>query len=155
MIFISSFKKHFVLLAREHLVQTDPALLGALLLNNRRMSYFMELKTSDLLLSTTWKSYDDIFLLKPLWCFQVEELYDAYCIQRRLRDGASKMVAAFNSATGSREARESLSEANKGYREYTEASDWSQDRMATETLSLVSVCPQTFLSQTLKEQFPV
>lgn len=51
---------------------------------------------------------------------KVEELYDAYCIQRRLRDGASKMVAAFNSATGSREARESLSEANKGYRECTE-----------------------------------
>uniref|UniRef100_A0A1A8KA19 Family with sequence similarity 65, member A n=1 Tax=Nothobranchius kuhntae TaxID=321403 RepID=A0A1A8KA19_NOTKU len=51
---------------------------------------------------------------------KVEELYDAYCIQRRLRDGASKMVAAFNSATGSKEARESLSEANKGYREYTE-----------------------------------
>ncbi|XP_022072459.1 rho family-interacting cell polarization regulator 1-like [Acanthochromis polyacanthus] len=51
---------------------------------------------------------------------KLEELYDAYCIQRRLRDGASKMVAAFNSATGSREARESLSEANKGYRECTE-----------------------------------
>ncbi|KAK5873928.1 hypothetical protein PBY51_018924 [Eleginops maclovinus] len=51
---------------------------------------------------------------------KVEELYDAYCIQRRLRDGASKMVAAFNVATGSREARESLSEANKGYRECTE-----------------------------------
>ncbi|XP_029935427.1 rho family-interacting cell polarization regulator 1-like isoform X2 [Myripristis murdjan] len=51
---------------------------------------------------------------------KVEELYDAYCIQRRLRDGASKMVAAFNSTTGSREARESLSEANKGYRECTE-----------------------------------
>ncbi|XP_008335162.1 rho family-interacting cell polarization regulator 1-like [Cynoglossus semilaevis] len=51
---------------------------------------------------------------------KVEELYDAYCIQRRLRDGASKMVAAFNSATGSREARESLSEANKGFKECTE-----------------------------------
>ncbi|XP_074474721.1 uncharacterized protein LOC141757791 [Sebastes fasciatus] len=51
---------------------------------------------------------------------KVDELYDAYCIQRRLRDGASKMVAAFNCATGSREARESLSEANKGYRECTE-----------------------------------
>ncbi|XP_026233906.1 rho family-interacting cell polarization regulator 1-like [Anabas testudineus] len=51
---------------------------------------------------------------------KVEELYEGYCIQRRLRDGASKMVAAFNSATGSREARESLSEANKGYRECTE-----------------------------------
>ncbi|XP_062242509.1 rho family-interacting cell polarization regulator 1-like isoform X2 [Platichthys flesus] len=51
---------------------------------------------------------------------KVDELYDAYCIQRRLRDGACKMVAAFNSATGSKEARESLSEANKGYRECTE-----------------------------------
>ncbi|AWP01628.1 putative protein FAM65A-like [Scophthalmus maximus] len=51
---------------------------------------------------------------------KVDELYDAYCIQRRLRDGASKMVAAFNLATGSKEARESLSEANKGYRECTE-----------------------------------
>ncbi|XP_057716664.1 rho family-interacting cell polarization regulator 1 [Corythoichthys intestinalis] len=51
---------------------------------------------------------------------KVEELYDAYCIQRRLRDGASKMVAAFNSATGSKEARESLSEANRGFRECTE-----------------------------------
>lgn len=58
-----------------------------------------------------------------MFAFQVEELYDAYCIQRRLRDGASKMVAAFNSASGSKEARESLSEANKGYRECTEASN--------------------------------
>ncbi|KAF3832602.1 hypothetical protein F7725_026267 [Dissostichus mawsoni] len=52
---------------------------------------------------------------------KVEELYDAYCIQRRLRDGASKMVAAFNVAVGSREARESLSEANKGYRDELES----------------------------------
>ncbi|XP_004067380.1 rho family-interacting cell polarization regulator 1 isoform X2 [Oryzias latipes] len=51
---------------------------------------------------------------------KVEELYDAYCIQRRLRDGASKMVAAFNSAAGSKEARESQNEANRGYRECTE-----------------------------------
>lgn len=67
----------------------------------------------------------DALLLWLIWrcttsLLQVEELYDAYCIQRRLRDGASKMVAAFNSATGSREARESLSEANKGYKECTE-----------------------------------
>lgn len=51
---------------------------------------------------------------------KVEELYDAYCMQRRLRDGANKMVAAFNSASSSKEARESLSEATRGYREYTE-----------------------------------
>ncbi|KAJ7986164.1 hypothetical protein DPEC_G00347940 [Dallia pectoralis] len=51
---------------------------------------------------------------------KVEELHDAYRMQRRLRDGASKMVTAFNAASGSKEARESLSEANRGYREYTE-----------------------------------
>ena len=74
--------------------------------------------------SWRWKTRNCV--LKPLLHFQVEELYDAYCIQRRLRDGASKMVAAFNSATGSKEARESLSEANKGYRECTEVGDWSE-----------------------------
>lgn len=67
----------------------------------------------------------------PRLFFQVEELYDAYCIQRRLRDGASKMVAAFNSATGSREARESLSEANKGYKECTEVSDGPEVKRTT------------------------
>lgn len=36
------------------------------------------------------------------------------------------MVAAFNSATGSREARESLSEANKGYKECTEVNHGPQ-----------------------------
>lgn len=66
--------------------------------------------------------------------FQVEELYDAYCIQRRLRDGASKMVAAFNSATGSREARESLSEANKGYKECTEVNDGRGARARTRVI---------------------
>lgn len=66
--------------------------------------------------------------------FQVEELYDAYCIQRRLRDGASKMVAAFNSATGSREARESLSEANKGYKECTEVNDGPEVMYAAHAL---------------------
>lgn len=68
----------------------------------------------------------------------MEELYDAYCIQRRLRDGASKMVAAFNSTTGSREARESLSEANKGYRECTEVS-CRQNRHLSAAISKDSV----------------
>ncbi|KAJ0002121.1 hypothetical protein NQD34_001917 [Periophthalmus magnuspinnatus] len=71
---------------------------------------------------------------------QVEELYDAYCIQRRLRDGASKMVAAFNLASGSREARESLSEANKGYKECT--------KLNTKlcTLCFLFLCPQHMCS---------
>ncbi|XP_038873418.1 rho family-interacting cell polarization regulator 1-like isoform X2 [Salvelinus namaycush] len=51
---------------------------------------------------------------------KVDELYEAYCMQRRLRDGANKMVKAYTDSQGSREARESLSEASKGYKEYTE-----------------------------------
>lgn len=51
---------------------------------------------------------------------KVEELYEAYCLQRRLRDGADKMVKAFMASPCSKEARESLAEANKGYKEYTE-----------------------------------
>lgn len=51
---------------------------------------------------------------------QVEELYEAYCLQRRLRDGANKMVKAYTTSPGSKEARESLAEANRGYKEYTE-----------------------------------
>ncbi|XP_045892469.1 rho family-interacting cell polarization regulator 1 isoform X1 [Micropterus dolomieu] len=51
---------------------------------------------------------------------KIEELYEAYCLQRRLRDGANKMVKAYTASPGSKEARESLGEANKGYKEYTE-----------------------------------
>ncbi|KAM7396097.1 hypothetical protein PAMP_019166 [Pampus punctatissimus] len=51
---------------------------------------------------------------------KIEELYEAYCLQRRLRDGANKMVKAYTVSPGSKEARESLAEANKGYKEYTE-----------------------------------
>ncbi|KAF3689307.1 Rho family-interacting cell polarization regulator 1 [Channa argus] len=51
---------------------------------------------------------------------KIEELYEAYCLQRRLRDGANKMVKAYIASPGSKEARESLAEANKGYKEYTE-----------------------------------
>uniref|UniRef100_A0A4W6BJA9 RHO family interacting cell polarization regulator 1 n=1 Tax=Lates calcarifer TaxID=8187 RepID=A0A4W6BJA9_LATCA len=51
---------------------------------------------------------------------KIEELYEAYCLKRRLRDGANKMVKAYTASPGSKEARESLTEANKGYKEYTE-----------------------------------
>ncbi|XP_062245012.1 rho family-interacting cell polarization regulator 1 isoform X2 [Platichthys flesus] len=51
---------------------------------------------------------------------KIEELYEAYCLQRRLRDGANKMVKAYTASLSSKEARESLTEANKGYKEYTE-----------------------------------
>ncbi|XP_072492161.1 rho family-interacting cell polarization regulator 1 isoform X2 [Notamacropus eugenii] len=53
---------------------------------------------------------------------KIDELYDGYCIQRRLRDGAHNMVKAYTSGTpGSREARDSLAEATRGHREYTES----------------------------------
>lgn len=51
---------------------------------------------------------------------KIEELYEAYCLQRRLRDGANKMVRAYTASPVSKEAKESLAEANKGYKEYTE-----------------------------------
>uniref|UniRef100_A0A4W3JTD1 RHO family interacting cell polarization regulator 1 n=1 Tax=Callorhinchus milii TaxID=7868 RepID=A0A4W3JTD1_CALMI len=52
---------------------------------------------------------------------KIDELYEAYCIQRRLRDGANNMVRAYSVSLGSKEAKESLVEANKGYKEYTES----------------------------------
>ncbi|XP_053102252.1 rho family-interacting cell polarization regulator 2 isoform X1 [Hemicordylus capensis] len=51
---------------------------------------------------------------------KVDELYEAYCIQRRLRDGANKMKQAFGLSPASKAARESLSEIGKSYKEYTE-----------------------------------
>ncbi|KAM9854287.1 rho family-interacting cell polarization regulator 1 [Aulostomus maculatus] len=51
---------------------------------------------------------------------KIEELYEAYCLQRRLREGADKMVKAYTASSASKEAKESLAEANKGYKEYTE-----------------------------------
>ncbi|NXN10520.1 RIPR1 regulator, partial [Indicator maculatus] len=52
---------------------------------------------------------------------KIDELYEAYCIQRRLRDGAHNMVRAYSSGSpGSREARDSLAEASRGYKECTE-----------------------------------
>ncbi|XP_036907284.1 rho family-interacting cell polarization regulator 2 isoform X1 [Sturnira hondurensis] len=51
---------------------------------------------------------------------KVDELYEAYCIQRRLQDGASKMKQAFGASPASRAARESLSEVHRSYKEYTE-----------------------------------
>ncbi|XP_050165240.1 rho family-interacting cell polarization regulator 2 isoform X3 [Myiozetetes cayanensis] len=51
---------------------------------------------------------------------KVDELYEAYCIQKRLCDGASKMKQAFAMSPASKAARESLTEINKSYKEYTE-----------------------------------
>lgn len=53
---------------------------------------------------------------------KIDELYEAYCVQRRLRDGAYNMVRAYSTGSpASREARDSLAEATRGHREYTES----------------------------------
>lgn len=51
---------------------------------------------------------------------QVDELYEGFCIQRRLRDGASKMKQAFTASPSTKGTRESLTEVNRRYKEYTE-----------------------------------
>lgn len=60
------------------------------------------------------------FSIQPCYPLQVDELYEAYCIQRRLCDGASKMKQAFAMSPASKAARESLTEINRSYKEYTE-----------------------------------
>ncbi|XP_066572001.1 rho family-interacting cell polarization regulator 2 isoform X1 [Amia ocellicauda] len=51
---------------------------------------------------------------------KVDELYEAFCIQRRLRDGASKMKQAFSSSPSTKGTRDSLAEINRRFKEYTE-----------------------------------
>uniref|UniRef100_UPI00358F7A0D rho family-interacting cell polarization regulator 1-like isoform X1 n=2 Tax=Myxine glutinosa TaxID=7769 RepID=UPI00358F7A0D len=51
---------------------------------------------------------------------KIEELYETYGIHHRLQDGARKMMTAYEESPGSREARDTLLEVTKGYRDYTE-----------------------------------
>ncbi|XP_073714100.1 rho family-interacting cell polarization regulator 2 isoform X1 [Misgurnus anguillicaudatus] len=51
---------------------------------------------------------------------KVDELYEGFCIQRRLRDGACKMKQAFTASPSTKGTRESLAEVNRRYKEYTE-----------------------------------
>lgn len=51
---------------------------------------------------------------------KVDELYEGFCIQRRLRDGACKMKQAFTASPSTKGTRESLAEINRRYKEYTE-----------------------------------
>nr|XP_057902300.1 rho family-interacting cell polarization regulator 2 isoform X2 [Doryrhamphus excisus] len=51
---------------------------------------------------------------------KVDELYEAFCIQSRLRDGASRMKQAFTSSPSSKGTKESIAEVNRRYKEYTE-----------------------------------
>uniref|UniRef100_A0A4W5NDA1 Rho family-interacting cell polarization regulator 2 n=1 Tax=Hucho hucho TaxID=62062 RepID=A0A4W5NDA1_9TELE len=51
---------------------------------------------------------------------KVDELYEAFCIQRRLKEGASKMKQAFSASPSTKATRESMSEVNRRYKEYIE-----------------------------------
>jgi hypothetical protein len=56
---------------------------------------------------------------------QVDELYEGYCIQWRLRDGASNMQRAFSSCPPSRASRDSLQELGRSLHECTEVGAWA------------------------------
>uniref|UniRef100_A0A3Q3XLS5 Rho family-interacting cell polarization regulator 2 n=1 Tax=Mola mola TaxID=94237 RepID=A0A3Q3XLS5_MOLML len=67
--------------------------------------------------------YDLDKLLKMEWlfvCFQVDELYEAFCIQSRLREGAIRMKQAFSCSPSTKGTKESIVEVNRRYKEYTE-----------------------------------
>ncbi|XP_060041355.1 RIPOR family member 3 isoform X3 [Erinaceus europaeus] len=51
---------------------------------------------------------------------KVDELYEGYCVQCRLRDGASNMQRAFSRCPPSRASRESLQELGRSLQECTE-----------------------------------
>ncbi|KAM4725627.1 rho family-interacting cell polarization regulator 2 isoform 1-T1 [Anableps anableps] len=51
---------------------------------------------------------------------KVDELYEAFCIQSRLRDGAIRMKQAFSSSPSTKGTKESIAEVNRRYKEYTE-----------------------------------
>ncbi|XP_054462179.1 rho family-interacting cell polarization regulator 2 isoform X2 [Anoplopoma fimbria] len=51
---------------------------------------------------------------------KVDELYEAFCIQSRLRDGASRMKQAFSASPSTKGTKESIAEVNRRYKEYTE-----------------------------------
>lgn len=51
---------------------------------------------------------------------KVDELYEAFCIQSRLRDGAIRMKQAFSSSPSTKATKESIAEVNRRYKEYTE-----------------------------------
>lgn len=60
---------------------------------------------------------------------QVDELYEGYCIQCRLRDGASNMQRAFSRCPPSRASRESLQELGRSLQECTEVGGGGGQRL--------------------------
>lgn len=75
----------------------------------------------------------------------MDELYEAFCIQSRLREGASRMKQAFSSSPSTKGTKESIAEVNRRYKEYTEVLA-DTTILTTET----SVCIKTLTQSHLK-----
>lgn len=68
---------------------------------------------------------------RPVHLSQVDELYEGYCIQCRLRDGASNMQRAFSRCPPIRASRESLQELGRSLQECIEVrGQWGTQRAA-------------------------
>lgn len=63
-----------------------------------------------------WTGIDRLAVITELLSLQVEELYETYCIQWRLCQGAVNMKRAFSLSPSTRASRESLLELNRNYR---------------------------------------
>lgn len=72
-------------------------------------------------LSALWSLREQLLKMEWLFvCFQVDELYEAFCIQSRLREGAIRMKQAFSCSPSTKGTKESIVEVNRRYKEYTE-----------------------------------
>lgn len=70
------------------------------------------------------KGHSRMLQMQGLCAFlQVDELYEAFCIQSRLREGAIRMKQAFSSSPSTKGTKESIAEVNRRYKEYTEVLD--------------------------------
>lgn len=69
---------------------------------------------------------------------KVDELYEGYCIQCRLRDGASNMQRAFSQCPPSRASRESLQELGRSLQECTEV--WWATHASVPETSMRCLC---------------
>ncbi|XP_042740812.1 RIPOR family member 3 isoform X4 [Lagopus leucura] len=83
---------------------------------NSRLAFYYDLDK----VSTQIRSVERYIRKLEFHISKVEELYEAYCIQCRLRDGATNMKRAFSLSPSTKASRESLVELYKNFQECTE-----------------------------------
>lgn len=69
----------------------------------------------------------------------MDELYEAFCIQSRLREGAIRMKQAFSSSPSTKGTKESIAEVNRRYKEYTEVLNFGSELWVADLLPLSTV----------------